>query len=96
MAIKDAIKRDDLAELIWERFHQLKKDECRDVVDTIFNKMRELLVTGHDVYIWNLGLFEQKHVRAKPRGNFQPGQVVLSKEKNKIVFKPVASLRNIK
>jgi integration host factor subunit alpha len=96
MAVKDAIKRDDLAELLYERYRQLKKEECRDIVDTIFNKMRELLVTGHDVYIWNLGLFEQRYVRSKPVGNFKPGEVVMTRPRNKIHFRPVASLRDIK
>lgn len=89
----------DIAHSLLESQPDLKLYQSEEIVDNLFNIMREMLMDGQSdlvrIEIRNFGVFEVKPTKAKPKArNPRTNEVVYVPPRKKTHFKPGKKLKD--
>lgn len=75
------------------KFDQFTKTECAQIVDTLFEILKEALEDGEDVLISGFGKFSVKDKKARVGRNPQTGDPITLSPRKVITFKCSGVLR---
>ncbi len=82
------ITKKELALLVSERA-ECKKNVASEMVDSLFNAMRDSLIEGNRIEIRGFGVFQVKDTRPKPAArNPRTGEIIYVPARRKTHFKP--------
>ena len=84
----------EIVEQIYERVGFSKK-EAAELVEKVFEIMKETLATGEKVKISGFGNFVVREKNARKGRNPQTGQEILLEARRVLTFKPSLVLKNI-
>lgn len=84
----------DLVEAVYHRLDGFSKKESADIVESIFETMKETLSRGDKIKISGFGNFEVKHKNKRPGRNPQTGEQIIITERRVLKFKPSQVLKN--
>ncbi len=84
----------DLARAVYERHGGLTLTEARRLVDTIFDIVRDRLISGENVRIVGFGSLEV--IERKPRRGRNPstGEEIVLESHRSLVFRPSRTMRS--
>ena len=86
--ILPTITKKELALLVSERA-ECKKNVASEMVDSLFNSMRDSLIEGNRIEIRGFGVFQVKDTRPKPAArNPRTGEIIYVPARRKTHFKP--------
>jgi integration host factor subunit alpha len=83
----------ELVEKIYERLG-LTKRECYNLVESVFDIMKESLIEGENLKISSFGSFIVKEKKARKGRNPQTNETITISERKVIAFRPSKILRN--
>ncbi len=84
----------EIVEQIYERVGFSKK-EAAELVEKVFDVIKETLARGEKVKISGFGNFVVRHKNARKGRNPQTGQEILLEARKVLTFKPSLVLKNI-
>jgi integration host factor subunit alpha len=84
----------EIVEQIYERVGFSKK-EAAELVEKVFEIIKETLAEGEKVKISGFGNFVVRHKNARKGRNPQTGQEILLEERKVLTFKPSLVLKNV-
>ena len=88
------ITKKELALLVSERA-ECKKNVASEMVDSLFNAMRDSLIEGNRIEIRGFGVFQVKDTRPKPAArNPRTGEIIYVPARRKTHFKPGRLLKD--
>lgn len=87
--------KSDLVQKLSEQITNLTKKECEDIVDTVFDHMKDALRVGQKIEIRGFGSFTVRVRRAKEGRNPKTGEKVSIPEKKIPFFKVGKELREM-
>lgn len=86
--ILPTVTKKELALLVSERAG-CKKNVAAEMVDSLFNAMRDSLIEGNRIEIRGFGVFQVKDTRPKPAArNPRTGEIIYVPARRKTHFKP--------
>ena len=92
--ILPTITKKELALLVSERA-ECKKNVASEMVDSLFNAMRDSLIEGNRIEIRGFGAFQVKDTRPKPAArNPRTGEIIYVPARRKTHFKPGRLLKD--
>tara|TARA_B100001115_G_C15774278_1_gene380267 strand:- start:161 stop:556 length:396 start_codon:yes stop_codon:yes gene_type:complete len=92
--ILPTITKKELALLVSERA-ECKKNVASEMVDSLFNAMRDSLIEGNRIEIRGFGVFQVKDTRPKPAArNPRTGEIIYVPARRKTHFKPGRLLKD--
>lgn len=71
--------------------HDITQDEARNICYAVFDYLAEMLDTGEDIYIYNLGTFKHKVRKAKNVRHPKTGEMTIVPERTEITFQRTVS-----
>ena len=71
----------------------LNKREAKELVDMLFNDIKNLLSEGHEVKLSGFGNFQLRDKSSRPGRNPRTGEDVEISARRVVTFKPVQKLR---
>ncbi len=83
----------DIVEKVYERIGLTKK-ECQELVDRVFEIMKEALEKGEKVKISSFGTFTVKQKKERKGRNPQTGETIMLAPRKVLTFKPSRILRD--
>lgn len=84
----------DIVEAVCEKVGGFSKKEAADLVDLVFNTMKDVLVSGEKIKISGFGNFEVREKGARPGRNPQTGDEIMIEAHAALTFKPSNILRS--
>ena len=88
------VTKKELALLVSERAG-CKKNVAAEMVDSLFNAMRDSLIEGNRIEIRGFGVFQVKDTRPKPAArNPRTGEIIYVPARRKTHFKPGRLLKD--
>ena len=88
------ITKKELALCVSERA-ECKKNVASEMVDSLFNSMRDSLIEGNRIEIRGFGVFQVKDTRPKPAArNPRTGEIIYVPARRKTHFKPGRLLKD--
>ena len=88
------VTKKELALLVCERAG-CKKNVAAEMVDSLFNAMRDSLIEGNRIEIRGFGVFQVKNTRPKPAArNPRTGEIIYVPARRKTHFKPGRLLKD--
>ena len=92
--ILPTITKKELALLVSERA-ECKKNVASEMVDSLFNAMRDSIIEGNRIEIRGFGVFQVKDTRPKPAArNPRTGEIIYVPARRKTHFKPGRLLKD--
>ena len=92
--ILPTVTKKELALLVSERAG-CKKNVAAEMVDSLFNAMRDNLIEGNRIEIRGFGVFQVKDTRPKPAArNPRTGEIIYVPARRKTHFKPGRLLKD--
>ena len=83
----------DIIEAVYEKLGTHSKKESADIVETVFETMKETLGGGEKIKISGFGNFIVRHKKARVGRNPQTGQEITISERRVLTFKPSQVLK---
>ena len=83
----------ELVEKIYERLGLTKK-ECYNLVESVFDIMKESLINGENLKISSFGSFLVKEKKARKGRNPQTNETITISARKVVTFRPSKILRN--
>lgn len=83
----------DIVERVSERCGISKKDSI-EMVESVFNTLKDTLENGEDIKISGFGKFEVKSKHARKGRNPQTGDAITIEARKILTFKPSTILKN--
>ncbi len=83
----------DIVEKVYEKIG-LTKRECQELVDKVFEIIKEALERGEKVKISSFGTFTVKHKKERKGRNPQTGETIILPARKVLSFKPSKILRD--
>ena len=83
----------DIVEKVYEKIGLTKK-ECQELVDKVFEIMKEALEKGEKVKISSFGTFTVKQKKERKGRNPQTGETITLSPRKVLSFKPSKILRD--
>jgi len=83
----------DIVERVYEKIGLTKK-ECQELVDNVFEIMKEALEKGEKVKISSFGTFTVKQKKERKGRNPQTGETITLAPRKVLSFKPSKILRD--
>ena len=84
----------DIAQIIYARIGGFSKKESIDLVDLVFETMKETLGRGEKIKISGFGNFVLRDKRQRQGRNPQTGDPIMITERRVLSFKPSQILKN--
>src|SRR5262245_41383072 len=97
-AVKDDRKtmtKADIIENIYERVGGFSKKEAAEIVETVFDTIKETLEKGEKIKISGFGNFVVRDKNARAGRNPQTGQEITISARRVLTFKPSQVLKNV-
>ena len=85
----------DIVERVYERVGGLSKKEAAEVVDSVFDAMKETLTLGDKLKISGFGNFLVRDKSARVGRNPQTGEQITIAARRVLTFKPSQVLKNM-
>ncbi len=85
----------DIIERIYEKVGGFSKKEAAEIVETVFNVMKQTLATSEKIKISGFGNFVVKSKKERIGRNPQTGQPIVIDERHVLNFKPSQVLKGI-
>lgn len=87
------MNKENIAEVLAEK-HSLNKKDSLEIVNTVFETVKESLVKGEAVSIVNFGKFERKERKERVGRNPQTGEEMTIKAQKTVGFKAGKALKD--
>ena len=84
----------EIIESVYERVGGFSKKEASDLVEAIFETMKETLASGHKIKISGFGNFVVRDKNARAGRNPQTGEEIVISARRVLTFKPSQVLKN--
>lgn len=84
----------DIIEHVYDKIGGFSKKEAADVVETVFDTMKETLELGEKIKVSGFGNFVVRDKKARVGRNPQTGQEITISERRVLTFKPSQVLKN--
>ena len=84
----------DLIEAVYEKLGSYSKKESADIVESVFETMKDTLGQGEKIKISGFGNFVVKHKKERPGRNPQTGDPITISARRVLTFKPSQVLKN--
>lgn len=84
----------DIVQVLYDRLGGFSKKEAADLVDLVFESMKQTLARGEKIKISGFGNFEVREKNARPGRNPQTGDEILIDAHAALTFKPSNILRS--
>ena len=81
------ITRRWLADLVYEYHSDLSKERCKEIVDSLFEIIKDELQKGHYVRISGFGKWSVRKKRQRKGRNPQTGEIAIIKARKVVTFK---------
>lgn len=83
----------DLVEIVYEKVGGLSKKESQDIVETIFDTMKDILKSGEKIKISGFGNFILRDKRPRKGRNPQTGDDIQITARRVLTFRPSQILK---
>lgn len=83
----------DLVEIVYEKVGGLSKKESQDIVETIFDTMKDILKNGEKIKISGFGNFILRDKRPRKGRNPQTGDDIQITARRVLTFRPSQILK---
>ena len=83
----------EIVERIYEKLGLTKK-ECYNLVESVFDTIKEALCNGENLKISSFGSFNVKEKKARKGRNPQTGETIIISERRVITFRPSKILKD--
>ena len=83
----------DLVEIVYEKVGGLSKKESQDIVETIFDTMKDILKSGDKIKISGFGNFILRDKRPRKARNPQTGDDIQITARRVLTFRPSQILK---
>ncbi|MGW8285566.1 MAG: integration host factor subunit alpha [Candidatus Deferrimicrobiaceae bacterium] len=83
----------DLVEIVYEKVGGLSKKESQDIVETIFDTMKDILKSGDKIKISGFGNFILRDKRPRKGRNPQTGDDIQITARRVLTFRPSQILK---
>ena len=84
----------DIIERVYSRVGGFSKKEAADIVETVFDTIKETLEQGHKIKISGFGNFVVRQKNARIGRNPQTGKEITISARRVLTFKPSQVLKN--
>ena len=84
----------DIVEHVCERVGGFSKKEAADIVDEVFDTMKDVLETGDKIKVSGFGNFVVREKKPRPGRNPQTGQEIMIEARRVLTFKPSNVLKS--
>ena len=84
----------DIIEAVYEKVGGFSKKEAAEIVETVFNVVKETLERGEKIKISGFGNFVVRDKNARAGRNPQTGQEITISARRVLTFKPSQVLKN--
>ena len=85
----------DIIEAVYEKVGGFSKKEAAEIVETVFNCIKETLESGEKIKISGFGNFVVREKKARIGRNPQTGEEITISARRVLTFKPSQVLKNI-
>lgn len=85
----------DIIEAVYEKVGGFSKKEAAEIVETVFNVVKETLERGEKIKISGFGNFIVREKKARIGRNPQTGEEITISARRVLTFKPSQVLKNI-
>jgi len=85
----------DIIEAVYEKVGGFSKKEAAEIVETVFDTIKETLQQGEKIKISGFGNFVLREKKARVGRNPQTGEKMLISEPRVLTFKPSQVLKNV-
>jgi integration host factor subunit alpha len=85
----------DIVETVYEKVGGFSKKEAAEIVETVFDTIKETLEKGEKIKISGFGNFVVRDKNARAGRNPQTGQEITISARRVLTFKPSQVLKNI-
>ena len=85
----------DIIEAVYEKVGGFSKKEAAEIVDSVFNQIKETLERGEKIKISGFGNFIVREKKARIGRNPQTGEEITISARRVLTFKPSQVLKNI-
>lgn len=89
---KTNLTRKELAEAVANQLGY-PRSTCADIVDSLFDSMKESLISGNAIKIVHFGTFTLRDKNPRNGRNPRTGESILIKKRKMVSFKPSKKLR---
>lgn len=83
----------DIAHIIYTQIGGFSRREAMDLVNLVFETMKETLGRGEKIKLSGFGNFELRDKRKRPGRNPQTGETIIITERRVLTFKPSQILK---
>ena len=84
----------DIIEAVYEKVGGCSKKEAAEIVETVFNTIKETLESGEKIKISGFGNFVVREKKARIGRNPQTGEEITISARRVLTFKPSQVLKN--
>lgn len=84
----------DIIEAVYEKLGSYSKKESADIVESVFETMKDTLGEGEKIKISGFGNFVVKQKKERPGRNPQTGDPITISARRVLTFKPSQVLKN--
>ncbi len=85
----------DIIEAVYEKVGGFSKKEAAEIVESVFNQIKETLERGEKIKISGFGNFIVREKKARIGRNPQTGEEITISARRVLTFKPSQVLKNI-
>ena len=90
----DGMTKADIVETVYEKVGGFSKKEAAEIVETVFDTIKETLERGEKIKISGFGNFVVRDKNARAGRNPQTGQEITISARRVLTFKPSQVLKN--
>ncbi len=87
------VLRSELARRLRERFPELRQDDAMEVVDTLFDAMKQSLAEGRRIELRGFGSFSIRSTAPRRFRNPKTGEERWLPQRRRVVFRPGKGLK---
>ena len=84
----------DIIEAVYEKVGGVSKKEAAEIVEAVFDSIKETLERGEKIKISGFGNFTVREKKARPGRNPQTGEEITISARRVLTFKPSQVLKN--
>ena len=84
----------DIIEAVYERLGTYSKKESAEIVESVFETMKDTLGAGEKIKISGFGNFVVRHKKERVGRNPQTGEEIMISARKVLTFKPSQVLKN--
>ena len=84
----------DIIEAVYEKVGGVSKKEAAEIVEAVFDSIKETLERGEKIKISGFGNFTVRDKKARPGRNPQTGEEITISARRVLTFKPSQVLKN--